>query len=69
MLYLDSTLQLSYLGLQARDVLLVSRAEPGGALQKWGAARTCPHPIAHLEPAAGSFTSSYHLPGMISNVL
>lgn len=57
------------LGLQGSNVLLVCRAEPGGALQERGAAGAGPHPTASPDSAAGSFTCSYHLPGLISHLL
>lgn len=67
--YLDASLQICDLSLQAGNVLLICRAEPGGALQERGAAGACPNPTASSEPATGSFTGSYHLPGMISHLL
>ena len=67
--HLHSILQRSNLCLQAGDVLLVSRAEPGRILQEGGTAGARPHPTASPEAAAGSFTGSYHLPGTGTNLL
>ncbi|KAA6423166.1 MAG: hypothetical protein FRX49_07153 [Trebouxia sp. A1-2] len=53
----------------AKDTAQLQRAEPGGALQERGAARTGPDSTAGSEAAAGSFTGSYCFPGSGSHLL